>query len=174
MAADLAAIAALPWVHARRARYRRRGRHLTGEERRVLSGYFAERLLEQVRVAEVDRIESPPLAALAARLGWRRYGLTGVGGMAFGDAVVLAHRPGASMSVLFHELVHVAQYRSLGVRGFLAAYIRGWLERGRDYSAIPLEGQAFQLQERFEAGERFAVEPQIARLTVLRGSQSSR
>jgi len=54
---------------------------------------------------------------------------------------------------LFHELVHVAQYETMGMRGFLTTYVRGWLENGREYFAIPLEVEAYELQELFERGE---------------------
>ncbi|MGE0556506.1 MAG: hypothetical protein AB7R55_24030 [Gemmatimonadales bacterium] len=59
--------------------------------------------------------------------------------------------------LLFHELVHVAQFRALGTDGFAREYLRGWLAGGRRYERIPLEIEAYTLARRFAAGERFAV-----------------
>jgi hypothetical protein len=98
-----------------------------------------------------------------------------VSGMAFIDTVVISSRNGPNtipgvdsvppgLPLLFHELVHVAQYRALGVRGFVREYLNGWLAGGRDYFAIPLERQAFELQRRFERepSAHFRVESEIA------------
>src|ERR1700674_4707496 len=40
--------------------------------------------------------------------------------------------------LLFHELVHVEQYRQLGIPRFSDLYVRGFLNGG-SYEAIPLE-----------------------------------
>lgn len=50
--------------------------------------------------------------------------------------------------LLFHELVHVVQYEKLGVAEFAAKYVRGFLSGG-SYDAIPLERNAYELDERF-------------------------
>jgi hypothetical protein len=157
--AGLAAPLGAAWIVARRGRYRRVARRLDGAERAVLAGFFSEALLERVRVAEVERIENPPLATLLRRAGLGLMDLGTVGGMAFGDIVVLAGRK--SLGTLFHELVHCVQYERLGVVGFVRAYVRGWLENGRSYWEIPLEREAYELQERFERGERFLVDGEM-------------
>ncbi len=54
----------------------------------------------------------------------------------------------ASESVHFHELVHVVQWRALGVRPFLLTYALGVLRQG--YERSPLEAIAFELQAQFE------------------------
>jgi hypothetical protein len=68
-------------------------------------------------------------------------------------------------SLMFHELVHVAQYRLLGVHEFARRYVYGWAENGFVYEAIPLEAQAFELQGRFDAhaSAPFCVENEIRR-----------
>ena len=146
-----------------------------------MAPHFDPELLDSARIAEVERIADPFGTAIARRMGFSVRGLMGVRGMAFGDTVALAPTAwmpvdGASFSVLFHELVHVAQYRELGVRRFLVAYVRGWLENGRDYFSIPLEEQAYALQERFDADRRtpIPVAAEVRRLTAPRASRSSR
>jgi hypothetical protein len=110
----------------------------------------------------------------------RRELLNFAGGMdaiTFDTAIVL--RPGfvASASsqrlseLLFHELVHVVQYRLLGIDRFAAQYIDGWLG-GRAqfqddpmarYANIPLERMAFELQAKYAAapGVAFSVEAEV-------------
>lgn len=77
------------------------------------------------------------------------------------DDVVVAHEE-FSKGLLFHELVHVAQYRLLGVPGFSELYVRGFLTGG-SYNAIPLETNACTLQHRFESDSlrAFSVEEEV-------------
>jgi hypothetical protein len=154
------------WIGSRRRRYRRVGRPLSERERAALARHFSREFLDSIRVAQLDRIENPRVVRLAAALGLHpAMDLSTVRGMAFGDMVVLAHgcHGDGRCSVLFHELVHAAQYRALGMRGFLAAYVRSWLDTGRVYLNIELEEEAYALQERFNAGDVFDVEHEVRR-----------
>lgn len=54
-------------------------------------------------------------------------------------------------AVLFHELVHAAQFRLRGVRAFAREYVRGWLSTSAGYAGIPLEIEAYALQGRYES-----------------------
>lgn len=129
----------------------------------VLSRYFSLDLLASVRVAVVERIDEPWVFRVMSTVGRTPPVVTGgVSGLAVGDAVGVVR--GSSRSTLFHELVHVAQYRRLGLGGFAYAYVRGWSESGYEYAAIPLEAQAYGLQARFDAGEVFSVETSLAGL----------
>ena len=66
--------------------------------------------------------------------------------------------------LLFHELVHVVQYTELGVDEFVKRYVRGWASNGFQYSAIPLEIQAYQLEARFRSGvAAFSVSDEVKR-----------
>jgi hypothetical protein len=61
------------------------------------------------------------------------------------------------VSVHFHELVHVVQWRLLGPEKFLALYADG-LERF-GYRNSPLEAMAYNLHDRFDVeGLPFVVE----------------
>jgi hypothetical protein len=75
---------------------------------------------------------------------------------------VIAAREALVPQLLFHELVHVVQYRLLGVNRFARLYVRGFLSRGA-YSDIPLERCASALEQRF-AWERspFSVQDEVA------------
>ena len=147
------------WVAVRRARYRAAGREIDGADRAVLARYFGAALLDSVRVAVVDRIENVALYGLMKSRRFVPLDLTLVSGMAFDDTVVMtrgAWNGPRRMSTLFHELVHVAQYRRLGVRGFCREYVRGWLKGG--YFGCWLEEEAYEMQGRFDGGEEFVVD----------------
>lgn len=58
----------------------------------------------------------------------------------FCDLVV--SREPFSDGLLLHELVHVEQYRQLGIQRFSELYVRGFFD-GRSYDAIPLEVNAY-------------------------------
>ncbi len=65
---------------------------------------------------------------------------------------------------LFHELAHVEQYRQLGFPRFSELYVRGFLIGG-SYEAIPLEVNAYALEDRFRSDPRqgFSVQTEVAR-----------
>lgn len=166
VAMDAAALIGVVWVQRRRRRYRHGGCALNAAERRVLSPYFDSSLLDRVRVCRVKRIEAglPRWLMRSLKLPGSA-DISAAAGMAFGDAVVIAEidakrtRP---MSLLFHELVHCEQYRVLGILGFLRRYLRGWAKSGFEYRAIALEEQAYELQDRFDSGEVFRADSEVA------------
>src|SRR5436305_326073 len=84
------------------------------------------------------------------------------GAIAFDTTIVVAPQateaaPAKFTELIFHELVHVVQYRLLGVDRFAQLYVDGWMAgraRFRDdpaqrYMNILLEHMAFQLQGRY-------------------------
>ncbi len=77
---------------------------------------------------------------------------------------VVAYPDELDPGTLFHELVHVVQYRVLGLKQFARLYVRGFLERG-GYEGIPLERQAYQLGARFDREPKglFSVEEEVIR-----------
>ena len=77
--------------------------------------------------------------------------------------VVISHEP-FSNGLLFHEFVHVEQYRQLGIPRFSELYVRGFLNGG-SYEAIPLEVNAYTLGGRFEQNpaNRFSVADEAGR-----------
>lgn len=148
------------WIHWYRRHYRRRLEALTPEEIRTLSVWFDAELLDRVRVARVDSIDLRPRLIL-------KYFVRSIAfpaGIALGNHIVLAQSrsPREQMITLFHELVHVQQYRSLGMARFCFEYIVGWCRAGWSYFDIPLEEQAFALQERFSRNEVFSVMREVS------------
>src|ERR1019366_4204019 len=84
------------------------------------------------------------------------------GSVTFSD-VVVSHEP-FSNGILFHELVHVEQYRQLGIPRFSDLYVRGFLNGG-SYDAIPLEVNAYTLGGRFEQNpaRQFSVADEVTK-----------
>ena len=85
-------------------------------------------------------------------------------GITFRD-MYFVHPSYASEAVHFHELIHVIQWRTLGVRPFLLTYALGIIQHG--YAESPLEAIAFDYQARFERGVAMsAVVDDVARRAV--------
>jgi hypothetical protein len=141
------------WVRRRRDRHRRESAPLAPEALRALAGFFPEETLAVARVAIVPRLSISRLLGVSRRLGFQTVDVERILGITYLDTIVVPERRAAPLSnaVLFHELVHVEQARQLGVRAFVERYVRGWLEAGRDYVAIPLERDAYELERRFRA-----------------------
>jgi hypothetical protein len=68
-------------------------------------------------------------------------------GVTFGSMYFL-HPAHTAPGIHFHELVHVVQWRVLGVADFLQTYVVGLAQHG--YERSPLEAIAFELQDAFE------------------------
>jgi hypothetical protein len=165
--------AAAAWVTRQRERHRAAAAPLEPGSRSRLAAWFSPATLDLVRVRSVPRLD-PPRAVAALR----RAGLSPplefdrIWGITFVDTVVVVERASHMEmdALLFHECVHAVQYRLLGARGFLDRYVRGWLDAGRRYRAIPLEADAYELAARFAAGDGpFPVEPEVARRLAARG-----
>jgi len=81
-------------------------------------------------------------------------------GITFQDVIV--HADPLQTPLLFHELVHAVQYKHLGLQGFAERYVLGFLTGGT-YEEIPLEKQAYALEEQFvsDPSNSFAVEADV-------------
>lgn len=113
-----------------------------------LSPYFESSLLQSVRVCQQDPLPlaEPPFTALLRQFGFSFPGLASVSAITLGH-LIATHQP-MSDTLLFHELVHVAQFQLLGIRDFSRLYIQGFLATG-SYEDIPLEVCAYTLEARF-------------------------
>ena len=151
------------YITAQRDKFRKRCDPLTREQRAAMDGFFSPHLLDSVRVINLDghRVANPSFYPMLAEMGFAN--LPNFGEMAaitFSD-VVVSHVPFTN-GLLFHELVHVEQYRRLGVTRFAELYVQGFLTGG-GYDGIPLEVHAYGLGARFEASprQRFSVSDEV-------------
>lgn len=157
------------WVATQRDAFQATSDPLSSEDRLVLGTHFGHNVLNRARVAWVDEIanpdfySAPEFSGAPIPLDFRT-----MAGITFLDTIVLSRSrsggPARARPLLFHELVHVVQYRVLGLDRFVEEYVRGWAENGRSYDAIPLERMAYGMQDRFERAEgRFSVETEVVR-----------
>ena len=158
------------WVKKQRDLHRLSSTPLEPDVASVMEPFFGSDVVSSVRLRTVPEIPNPDsydeLKAAKQPIPLDFRDMTGIAysdTVLFSDKILAGLRP--SLGLVFHELVHVVQYRLLGVDEFISQYIRGWAENGMVYRAIPLEVQAYDLQERFERkpSSTFSVEREIAR-----------
>ncbi len=127
-----------------------------------LPGVLSRDLLAHVRIVAVDEVPQPPL---------ERWGLAGeallvsdAAGITLDQMIFVKSGLQRDESLVFHELVHAVQWRTLGVNRFLALYGLLLLEHG--YVDHPLEAMAYHLQAIFDEGSPLPnVEAVVARRT---------
>jgi len=159
------------WVKEERDRHRSVAQPLTEEEKRQLAGFFPEDVIANARIRVVNALEDPGFFSAYEELG-KPFPLdvSNAVGLALGDTVLLARSHGgvgteARLSVLFHELVHLTQYRLHGIDGQLERYVKALVGNDFSYRSNPYEDQAFELQWRFnrEPDRVFSVEDAVQR-----------
>ena len=153
------------WMQQMRDRHSRTARALGADEWAVLRNQFDAALLDSVRVKQVSEIDQPPfydgLRSQLAFAGVRvAFDFAAVRGITFDNCILIRESP-LSTALLFHELVHVEQYRQLGIRRFAAAYVRGLAENRFLCEDIPMEKIAVSLTDRFLEGDDFSVHEEI-------------
>ena len=151
--------AIVEYIHTQRVRYLPNAAPLSFSE--VWSRFFPVADLERIRILQpgLERVQNPPFYAELEKLGFTGLpDFTTMAAITY-DEVVVFHEP-LTPQLIFHELVHVVQYRLLGIEQFARLYIRGYLQGG--YDGTPLEVCAYQLDGRFLMGSiGFDVEAEV-------------
>jgi hypothetical protein len=152
------------YIRTERQNYAGRAANLPTGLRVEVNPFFRPDVLNTTRVVvlEKERVGNPEFYPELEKLGFTN--LPDFGGMAaitFND-VIVSHEA-LTHPLLFHELVHVEQYRQLGVDRFAELYVKGFLEGGC-YEAIPLELNAYGLEGDFRKAPHrgFSVEQEVA------------
>ena len=158
------------WIHEQRTLHRPEAEPLSSADAAMFAPFFSEAILSDARFRAVPAIDNPPFyedlksAGLTVPMEFST-----AHGITFDDTVLLAAASltpnGAPQRLLFHEMVHVVQYRLLGIEEFARRYVTGWAENGFDYYRIPLERDAYELDARFDADPTsgFSVEAEVGR-----------
>jgi hypothetical protein len=141
------------YIERQRGSFRRRAAPLRQTQKTIMASFFPESTLNSARIVmlRVIRVGNPLFYEELVQMGFEWGSMPDFDLMAavtFLDTIV-SHEP-FTIELLFHELVHVVQYEKLGLAGFAAKYVRGFLGGG-SYEAIPLEMNAYQLDARFAA-----------------------
>ncbi len=158
------------WVIEQREIHRPGAARLDQTTRLSLNPFFRSEILDSARFAVVPLIENPGFYSELEAMGQSvPLDFTVMHGITFQDTILLSEYHtqsyGMPRGLVFHELVHVVQYRCLGVAVFVRRYLSGWAENGYEYVAIPLERDAYELQKRFEINptQPFSVEEEVLR-----------
>lgn len=138
---------------------------LSPQQKSAMSACFSPALLEGARFLLLtnDSVSNPNFYPMLQGMGFTNLpDFSLMSAVTFFD-VVVSHEP-LMDGLLFHELVHVEQYRQLGISKFAELYVRGFLIGG-GYDSIPLEVNAYTLGARFEANpqQRFSVADEVRR-----------
>jgi hypothetical protein len=153
------------YISTQREKYSPRAVPLSAQQKAAMNGWFSPQVLDGTRllVLQGERVANPDFYPMLRNLGFNNLpDQSTMGAITFSD-VVVSH--GAfSDGLLFHELVHVEQYRQLGIPRFSEFYVRGFLNGG-SYEAIPLEVNAYTLGGRVDSEPRrmFSVEDEVGR-----------
>jgi hypothetical protein len=151
------------YVQQQRSHYLPLAVSLSAEQKANLKLFFPAAVLEQARVYLLPpaSFPNPAFVHRAWARGFRHMpDYAHLQELTFQD-VVLLQEPGSDRW-LFHGLVHVVQAQVLGLERYVAAYLHAFVNTGR-HVTVPLEVQAFQLDERFAAtpAEPFSVEDAV-------------
>ncbi|HMI51415.1 MAG TPA: hypothetical protein VK525_07885 [Candidatus Saccharimonadales bacterium] len=161
------------YITKQQAHFLDRAASLTPDQKSAMKHFFREDLLESVRTLTLsgERIENPGFYTMLRMFGFKNLpDFAQMAAVTF-HQVIVSHQP-LSSELLFHELVHVEQYRQLGtVRSFANLYVQGFLAGG-GYDAIPLEVNAYSLGARFESdsGSPFSVESEVSSFLARRNN----
>jgi hypothetical protein len=151
------------YISSSRNKYLANAVPLTPEQRAAMQPFFPAEILEQSKILALkgERIQDPGFYAMARMMGFKDLpSFSDVAAVTFVD-VIVSHEEFTN-ALLFHELVHVAQYAQLGVKEFGARYVSGFITGG-GYEGIPLEKNAYELEQRFHANptEAFSVADEV-------------
>ena len=150
------------YVTEQREAFAASARPIPDDHRQALCAFFPGEILTDVRITR-GRAPEPSFYKLLRMFGIDNAPrFSEMAGITFQDVVV--HAEPLTRSLLFHEMVHVVQYKHLGLTGFAERYVRGFLSGG-SYEEIPLEKQAYELEAAFgkKPNAAFSVEADVRR-----------
>jgi hypothetical protein len=141
------------YISNQRTRYLPTGVPLSTQQKTAMAGFFTSDLLDEVRwmVLVGEWVANPDFYPMLVAIGFTNLpDQPAMAAVTFFDVVVAHVR--FTDALLFHQLVHVEQYRQLGIPRFADLYVRGFLNGG-GYDGIPLERNAYML------GDQYALDP---------------
>jgi len=117
---------------------------------RKFQGYYPSEFLEESYFVVVDKLPKPDFPELRA-LGLSNFLDTEFAGITYKNTYFITKSHENNISLHFHELVHVQQWRLLGAGAFISRYIQEIDSYG--YNSAPLEIMAYGYQHKFERKE---------------------
>jgi len=151
------------YIRSSQKKYAAQAEPLTDAQRSAMQPYFPAQVLESVRLCVMrgSRVPNPSIYSMAKLMGFRNLpDFSDMAAITFVD-VIVSHQEFTD-TLLFHELVHVMQYAQMGVKDFAVRYMSGFIQGG-SYEEIPLEKNAYLLEQRFSEnpGQTFSVDDEV-------------
>jgi hypothetical protein len=153
------------YISSSREKYASQAVPLTDAQRSAMSPFFSSGVLDAARLCVLrgTRVPNPSMYSMAKMMGISNLpDFSGMAAITFVDLIV-SHED-FNDALLFHELVHVAQYAQMDMKEFAARFVNGFIQGG-SYEEIPLEKMAHALESRFsqDAEQGFSVEDEVRR-----------
>jgi hypothetical protein len=155
------------WIQSQQNIYRPQSKYIPIEIRARIATYFDSFVIDNAQFIIVTSIENPPFFSDLLSLGipLNTLNFSSMSGITFIDTFLLKWSKipfDQIVSLFFHELVHVVQYALLGLDRFSREYICGYISSDYDYSKIPLERIAYDLENQFKNSNiQFSVKDEL-------------
>ena len=151
------------YISSSRKKYAPQAVALTDAQCSVMQPFFSAAVLDSARlcVLHSTRVSNPSMYAMAKMMGIHNLpDFADMVAITFVD-VIVSHQEFTD-ALLFHELVHVAQYAQMDLKEFAGRFVNGFIQGG-SYEEVPLEKMAHALEARFSqnAAEAFSVEDEV-------------
>jgi hypothetical protein len=151
------------YISTSRVKYAPQTVPLLDAQRAAMSPFFSSGVLDSARLCVLrgTRVPNPSMYSMAKMMGINNLpDFSEMAAITFVD-VIVSHEEFTD-ALLFHELVHATQYAQMGVKEFAARYVNGFIQGG-SYEEIPLEKNAYLLEERFskDAARVFSVDDEV-------------
>ena len=148
------------WIRDQRNIYDSSASGFPANVKAHLQPYFGDTILDKAKVIQIPTLKNPPFYENLAQYGISiPLDFSSMLGITLNDTIVLAHSPLENANLgqlIFHELVHVTQYHFLGIDEFMKQYVNGWALNEFDYYSIPLEVEAYTMDQRYVSGDQFS------------------
>lgn len=153
------------FVRSGRERFAASAEPLSSTQHAAMRPFFPADVLDQVRVVPPERADlpNPDFYYRARDRGFARMpDFSHLAEITLGD-LILFHAE-VTDRLLFHAMVHVVQYRWLGIERYVDLYLRNFVRSGV-HILVPFEVHAYALDERFAKApaEAFSVESEVRR-----------
>jgi len=151
------------YISDSRKKYAPQAVPLTDAQRNTMQPFFSSAVLDSARLCVLrgTRVSNPSMYAMAKMMGIRNLpDFAAMTAITFVD-VIVSHQEFTD-ALLFHELVHVAQYAQMDMKEFAARFVSGFIQGG-SYEEVPLEKMAHALEDRFSqnATQVFSVDDEV-------------
>jgi len=151
------------YISDSRKKYAPQAIPLTDAQRSTMQPFFSAPILDSARLCVLrgTRVSNPSMYAMAKMMGIRNLpDFAAMTAITFVD-VIVSHQEFTD-ALLFHELVHVAQYAQMDMKEFAARFVNGFIQGG-SYEEVPLEKMAHELEDRFSQNPThvFSVENEV-------------